>query len=433
MARQLFKKSILKAGQTYHSPDRKVPVTPDRLKHWSDEFQRVKAAGYIVPIDWDHAANIADATPLSVADHKKQRSAKNTVGKMADFKLSPDGQSAEILLEITDPVAQGRAERNEVYISPVIFDAWKDGAENVYRDVITHVDIVNHPVDHSQGPFVAAEPGTVALGIRMGLSSVCRLSSDKFPGDDDEEDDGKQGKADSDPASSDDPSNTLPNDGNGLGDQGKTDADKNPDMPKAQGDDKIAEAIRAHLDQLGAALPADWSFESDAADTILLTALKTLVKANQKADAEKAAGDENDTDDPFGDSDMGKIADPGYAAMSLQARNALAYAEREHRKGIQARIEKLRDEGRCTVDECNKHLEGVGTIRLSLDSDGSPELSDVEKWIDSRQAVPAGTFWSNEQKTRMSTTVAEPAARMSLDHDDNAVQYGLELMGLAKK
>lgn len=410
-----FKKAILRAGQTYHSPDGKVTVTPERLSHWASEFSKLTGNGYVVPIDWDHAADLAGASPVKLSDHKKRRSAKNTVGKLAEFNVAADGQSADVLLDITDPTAQGRAERNEVYVSPVIFDKWADGAKNQYSDVITHVDIVNHPVDHSQTPFVPAEPGTVALGIRMGLSGVYRMGDNPFGDDDDDDTEGD-----------DEPTDVLPD-----GDEGKS--DKNPDMPKVEGDDKIAEAIRAHLDQLGAALPSDWSFSSDAADQILLTALKTLVKANQKAEAESSKGD--DDDDSNGDDDMGKLADPGFAAMSLASRNALAYSEREHRKGIQSRLDTLRDQGRCTVDEHSKRMEGVAAIRLSLDDDGNPNLSDLEKWLDSREAVPAGTFWTPEMRTANATrlSIAEPGEHQRLGSDAEAEDYARKLAGVSKK
>jgi hypothetical protein len=397
-----FKKAILKAGQTYHSPDGKVEVTPQRLKHWADGFRKVTANGYVVPIDWDHASDLAGASPVKMSEFKKNRSAKNTVGKLADFRIAEDGQSAEVLLDITDPTAKGRAERNEVYVSPVIFEQWKDGANNRYRDVITHVDIVNHPVDHSQGPFVPAEPGTVALGIRMGLSGVYRMAEDE-----DREDEGD------DFAGNDDPTETLPS--------GDESTEENPDLPKVHGDDKIAEAIRAHLEQLGAVLPADWSFSSDAADQILLTALKTLVKAEQDAAADKAGDDEED--DPYGADEMGKVADPGFAAMSLASRNALAYAERKHREDIGGRLSKLRDNGQCTVAEFDARSGGVGSIRLSLDSDGNPALSDLEKWIESRESVPRGTFWDAETRTRMQRlSIVEPPEHQRLESSEVETQ-----------
>lgn len=399
---KFLKKAMLYAGRDYQSPDGKVSVTAERLKHWRDGFQKLSENNYAVPADWDHVADLSKAAPIK----SKARSAKNTVGKLHSFDVAADGSHAELTVEITDPTAQGRAERNEVYISPVIFDKWKDGAGNEYSDLITHVDIVNHPVDNSQGPFVPVEPGTLALGIRMGLSPVYRMAAD--------DDEARKPFGDPDEGDGDE----LPD-----GNNDPTDVeDENPDMPESESNDKIAEAIRAHLDQLGAALPADWTFKSDAAAEILLTALKTLVKANQKAEAENKPDEEED-DSPGGD-DMGKLADPGFAAMSLASRNALAYAEREHRKGIQSRLDSLRDSGRCTVDEHSKRRDGVAAVRLSLSEAGEPELSDLEKWIESREAVPQGTFYTPEQRTAATKrmALAEPGEHQQLEADEAAAE-----------
>ncbi len=131
---------------------------------------------------------------------------------------------------------------------------------------------------------------------------------------------------------------------------------------------------------------------------------------------------------------MGKLADPGFAAMSLQVRNAVAYAEREHRKGITAKLQQLRDRGQCTIDECNKRLETVGTIALSLNDDGSPKLTDTEKWIEAREAVPAGTFWDEATRTArvkaQAMSLVQPGENQQLGSDEEAEKYARKLAGL---
>lgn len=411
-----FTKAILRA-KTHHAPNGQVVVTPERLKHWADTHALMQSRNWHSSVHFDHQDNPADQQLVQMGPKGKvKRGAANAVGRNVGFKLAPDGMSAEITLDLPDGKAAEKARQNVVEVSPVIKGLVKDGDGNEYRDAIVSYDLVTQPVDNTQGKFVEVNDA-IACSLRMvddeGKATVYRMA---FP-DDDDADEGN-----------DDPTETLP-----TGDE-KPD-DENPDMPKVQGDDKIAEAIRAHLDQLGAALPADWSFSSDAADQILLTALKTLVKANQKAEAEKASDKGDDNDSPDGDDEMGKLQDPGFAALSLQARNALAYAEREHRKGITARLEKLRDDGQCTVDEFNKRLEGVTTISLSLDDSGQPASSDVEKWIESRETVPAGTFWDEATRTanvqRMS--LVEPSERQTLGSEEAGVEYGRQLMGLAAK
>lgn len=393
-----FIKHALHAGQTFVSPDREVPVTRERLQHWADGFRRLTAAKYNVPIDWDHATTMDGLVPVKMSEQKKRRSAKDTVGELAGFDLAPDGNSAVLTFEVSDKRAIEQADANRVFVSPVILDKWKDGHGNEYSDVITHVDFVNHPVDYSQGPFIkATEPGTVALAIRMGLdANVCRLASD----DDDE-------------------GNPFAKDGDGDGVAGEGAADqtaadaapaKNPDMPPAQTDKGKVEAVLAGLNQKGIVLPSDFDFAADSALDILLAAINSSLKASQEAEAEAAANEEAN-DDSQGDF---TVADPGYAALSLQAQTALNYAERQHRNSIQTRLDVLAKTGRCTPDERNAKAGLLGAVKLSLTAEGQPEQGDLEKWIESRESVPAGTFWSDEQKTRASQVV-EPHIQMSTD------------------
>jgi len=368
-----FKKAILHANETYHSPDGAVPVTTDRLKNWETNFQKVTAAGYAVPVAWDHASDIAGASPVKLSSKGKLPSAKNTVGKLAGFKVAQDGSHAEILLDITDPTAKGRCERNEVCVSPIIFDKWLDGAKTEYSDVLTHVDLVTWPVDHSQKPFIKAEPGVIACGIRMGLTRMALPEDD----DADEVEDGKPGDTDTAPEK----------------------PPENPDLPKDDSGDQIAEAIVAHLQQLGVALPAAWTLSGDNAGEILLTGLKTAVLAKQTAEPKK-------DDEPEEEEETMTVQDPGIATMSLQVKSQLAFAERQHRETIKTRLSALADSGRCTPAEATAKESELPGVRLSLTEAGEPVPSDLEKWIASREAVPVGTFWSPEVKTQKLSLVA---------------------------
>lgn len=403
-----FLKTALRAGETFHSPDRKVPVTKKRLKHWADGFQKLRAAKYLVPADWDHAATLDQLQPVTMSEQDRRRSAKNTVGHLHEFRLSADGESAELIVEVTDPVAEGRADRNEVFVSPVILDHWKDGHGNEYSDVITHVDFVNHPVDHSQGPFKRlpeVQPGSVALAIRMGLTPpLVRMSDDSPPFDKDSSD------------SSDDASGS-----------GKTD-DENPDMPTGDGsggDDKQLEAVLAHLRNDGYGLPDD----TDASNLVerLLTACLTKEATQQKQDAEDAV-DKPDDDD---NSDQGTpaVADPGYQTMSLQARSALAYAERQHRTGLRGELDTLLAAGRCTAKEHEDRLKSLGAVKLSLDaSTGETIPGDLEKWIESRKVVPKGTFWDAAIRTRMSTVAEPPGELINPEMTDEEAEARVDRM-----
>jgi hypothetical protein len=170
MAKKSYTKTMLNVGK-YVSPDGEVDVTPERLNRWAENHQKLRAANYRVPMQWDHADQPEKAWPMSADNFKSNLSAENAVGQLADIQINEDGNSATIVMEVHDSAAQDKADNNTVFVSPVIFEDFTDGHGNHYEDVITHMDMVNYPVDHSQGDFepVQNETGVVSCGIRMGL------------------------------------------------------------------------------------------------------------------------------------------------------------------------------------------------------------------------------------------------------------------------
>lgn len=380
-----FKKAILHAGRTYHSPDGDVEVTPDRLKRWEANHKRLTAANYAAPTAWDHAADVAGASPVKLSRKGELPSAEKTVGKLAGFKVAKDGSHAEILLDITDPIAKGRVERNEVFVSPIIMDRWQDGAKNVYEDVITHVDLVTWPVDNSQKPFVPVEPGTIACGIRMGLTRMA------LP--DDMQNDGEESDIETAPEESAPESPAGP--------------EKNPDAPPAATDKSKTEAVLAGLKRKNIVLPSDFDFTADGSIDIFLAAINSALAAEIAAGPPADKGD----DDEEEDEDVMQVQDPAFAAMSLKANAAHNFAERQYRGSIQARLASLLSAGRCTPAEATTKETEVKAVRLSLAADGEPNKSDLEKWIESREAVPQGAFWSDEVRTqKLSLQVQDPPA-----------------------
>lgn len=375
-----LKKAILQRN-TYHSPDGKVQVTAERLRGWADTFNRMKSAGQVVPISWDHAETLDGVKPLSAADWERKRSAKTTVGRVLDFRVLPDDSGAEIELEITDPVAQGRAERNEVFVSPVILDSWRDGHGNEYADPITHVDMVNHPVDHSQGAFEPVETASIACALRMGLSTqIYKLgASDVADDDEDKDDDGIPAALDSDDS---DPS------------EGAEDEDKSVDV----GDDPaMLKGVIGALSQFNIVMPDDTHTGNfvDRLHTALLTAA-----AHKK---------EDQTEEPAVPTENPAVADPGFAAMSNDVRNAIGYAEKQHRRQVEVDLQSLLKDGKITPAEHKTHSTAIRAVKLSLDAQGEPIPSEVEKFIASRQPLPKGTFWSDVQRTQLSAAVvADP-------------------------
>jgi hypothetical protein len=342
----------------------------------------------------------------------------------------------------------------------VILNSWKDGANNEYRDVITHVDFVNHPVDHSQGPFVPAEQ-PILCGIRMGLSAPATLevrrmaeqdgsgnsvstqyhwittpAGDKVlappnngkkargstarkgrkgkksrmslaigfyrMGDDDDEEDPKPKPPKDDPKDG-------PEDESDEGNSA-AEADSTDNGADVEGYDSLDEILDLLENHFNIAVPEDTDNSNllERLHTALLTAAKHKGGLDDNAPDAGAAGSSTPIE----------VADMGASTLSLQAQRLAAveaYATGQHRRALESRLQQVFDSGRCTADEFKGRREQPHDIRLSLGSDGKPVLSDLEKWLDSREAVPAGTFWDPATRTKRAAAVEVAPLRMAGD------------------
>lgn len=418
-----FKKTVLEVG-TYHSPQGVVEVTPERLKHWESGVKQLQAARYAIPSHFDHSDRLEDLEPIAMdslkRDMKRKRSAGNTVGRLTDFKVAEDGQSAEIIVETLREDAKQAVESNSVYVSPVIFPEWKDGAGRVYHDVITSVDLVDHPVDYSQSSFTPVLAMSTIPVIRMGLQPY-RLG---LPMEMEDEDKKKKPESESEDKPESDEPITMEMEAE---DETLPDPEPAPE-PAPDYSQALADVVGA-LAKMDIVLPEDTSPENflDRLHVALLTAA-----AHQGVDAGAAPGDEQP-----------EAATPAIATMSLAAQNALKFAEKQHNAQVSRSLDALLKTGRATPAEVNVKRRELSAIKLSLDNDGNPRASDVEKWIDSRRAVPKGTFWTPGQRSQFEakrlSLVTPPEGKEAtiapnsnkLSHEQ--VQHGVALLTAHRK
>lgn len=421
-----FKKAILKVD-TYHSPDGEVVTTRERLEHFADSFQRMSEAGSIIPVAWDHAIDEQGIKPLTVeefaAEERKIPSARNTVGKLVDIAINAAGDSAELLLEITDPVAAGRADRNEVFISPIILDEWQDGHGTDFSDVLTHIDLVNHPVDHSQTPFVRAEPGAVALALRMGLSTqLYRLGTDMLTDPDEKTAD--EPELPEVPADEPEP------------DEEETEEAEEPTGPTLT---MVLEALKALVGMLSAleqkqdtgdeepdALPdtpdndpmtvADPGFTAMGSRAGKPKAKPTAAKPKPKAPAKPAKP---------------AAVDPAIARLSLQTRAAMEYAEAEHKKALAGRLTALLNNGQCSPHEHAAKDTELSAVRMSLGADNKPAKTRIEDWIADREQIPSGSFWDGKRRLASANVVDAPHTLTNEVTDTDADQILDRVFGKA--
>lgn len=383
-----FRKAVLNVG-TYHSPDGLVEVTRERLKHWEQSVKQLQATGYAIPMHWDHAdqasIDLLEPVRLSTLKEGKDRSARNTVGTLQSFVVTADGNGAELTVQTLTPSATEKAQSNAVYVSPVLFDYWKDGSGKTYADIIGSVDLVDYPVDHSQGPFEPVEPVRLSCAIRMSASptKLYRMSEN-----DQMEDEMTYMSQDGD---GDEGAPALP-----------------PMQPQAQPTGaRVADAI-AGLAKMKIMLPDDTTPENF---------LDRLVPALMTAAAQTAPEEmpmEQLPPEPEPEPEKPVLVDnPQIAAMSLRLKKFEADKLSEGKKALANRLESLLASGRMTPAEHTEQVKRLGLTKMSLTDDATVKTTPIDIWVSAREAIPEGACWTPNMRLQQLSTIKKqnpPAA-----------------------
>lgn len=347
-----FKKRMLEVGRTYESPDGKVPVTKERLQHWSDTFGRFKAKGLKVPSFLSHQDDPKKIVP-------RKRLPKDVAGKVTD--ISTDGKYLDVEVEVPSKEIADKMAANLLDLSPVILKSWQDGDGVTHADCITDIDLVTHPVDHRQGDFVAC-------ALRMGLPTdlhVWRLQVD---------DDGEE--------TAEEPE--VP--------------EVDEEAPEGTGDEERLQRILEGLAKLGLVLSPDTT-----ADNLMEHLEQAILTAAAIGDGE------------MGESEELQPAQPEMRMMSTKPNPEMdrlrKRLDKQHQESLLQRLSLVLERGQCTPPQYEEKKTAIEAVRLSLNDDGENEPSNVEAWIADRETLPAGTFWSDEQKTQQLslTPVPQPA------------------------
>ncbi len=399
-----FKKTILKSGQKLRPPGAKEPleVTNDRLVHWADQFDKMAAANTQMPLSFrsrvDHAKSLDEMKPIPKDEEPGWLSAGNAAGFLRDVKLSDDMESLEIGLEIHGDEVIRKVEDNSVFVSPVIVDKYTDGDGHKWEDVILAADIVNLPVDRSQSEFKPVETKGADLPYALTLSTAGQFVT---LGTDPEQE-------------------TQPPE-----EKGET-TTVNPDSPPDPQVKQKAEAIVQNLSALGVELPSDFQLDGENSQDILLAALKTAAKAKEEKTKETEMS-ENTTTQP-------KVEDPQQVvAMSTTAFN---WAQDQFRGTLKSRLDEVLKTGRCTPAEHEAHAKDVETIVMKFSTETqTPEKPQLQHWLESREAVPEGTFWTEEQKAEVAKLSTLSVEHPVNDQDQEATDEELdavadEIMGI---
>lgn len=440
-----FTKNILKVGD-YNSPDGKLRVTPESIRHFAAEFSRMKGAKLAVPMAWAHPQKFADSLPVA-APKDRRRPPEDTVGYLTDVKAAKDGRSVDIEISVPRNVDAEKVKADLAFVSPVVLDKFRDGGGNDYTNCISHMDLVQHPVDTGQSQF---QPVATACALRMSLLAepqakpkYYRLADDS-PFDKDKKRDGEGDRDETNeteaeteeiaPGESESTSDVVPdNPGDGVDETNETggDGDETFNLDEIDGDDGTQEEeVVDEAGRLGEVI------ESLAVMKIVLpegtNPINFLERLHSALLTSAAITGEDEMGIQTGTQGL-ETESPVIAAMSLKVDAAHEYASTIHRDGIRKRLSTLLKTGRCTPHEAKERESNVGAVRLSL-VEGKPAVGRLEHWIASREACPAGTFWEPARKIQMAgLTVENPPSELGGQmSDEEADDVADEVLGVSK-
>lgn len=158
----LVEKEVIRPGTYWYRDQetdlpRKLVVTPELTKYWSEQGNAMLSAGLTVPVPFEHDF---DAHPMTPADKLK-----NNAGWVKEYRLK--GDNGDRLFGVVDVQDEGIAAKLPGTIrwtSPWI-NSFTDGAGKEWKNVISHLALTTRPRIVEQAPF-----GSVAAALSIANS-----------------------------------------------------------------------------------------------------------------------------------------------------------------------------------------------------------------------------------------------------------------------
>ncbi len=343
----------------------------------------MKAEGIRPPLTWEHADPLSDEDAPRNPREERAEFAKFTAGWPEDMRVEPDGR---LTAEFDVPDGEsGEQVKTTGYVSPAFRREWRDGSGRVWKNVISHIAVTPRPVHHRQDRFAPVsieQAESVQASLRFSLGDVVADENDKptVP-----------------PA--DDAANPKPDE-----------SDKGGEAPKAPSGGPSVACLIEGLRRARINLPDDTTPEN------FIDRLYTAVEAitGQSGDADDDA--QKPEDDEMADKKQDvREESPAYAALSLevkatkdQASVALSLLCNERRTRLEATLDRALEQGKCDPERHKRLRAALGSYQLSL-KDGAVSESDLEREIAILNSLPAGAFWTPEQRTaQLSLTEHQP-------------------------
>jgi len=157
-----FKKEVMRPG-TYYPQGNRIDIPKDRIRDWAKSTRTLLNNGTSIPVPYTH-----NGDPEPILDRDPSENPKDNAGWLTDIDF--DEATGALTVEI-EPSTDADAENFGTKIKDLSIRAknWGDGKGNDYRDVITHVAAVVHPVMTDQKPFIPTDG--LACSMTMGQPS----------------------------------------------------------------------------------------------------------------------------------------------------------------------------------------------------------------------------------------------------------------------
>ena len=160
-----FKKPLVSAGlYTVPTSDgsRKVAIDPERLAHWTSQFNKMKEKGISVPAPWAHSK---DSLPIQMGNDGTLPRSDMNAGWWNKMWVEDNTLWGELEVpQNEDAIKIGKNVReSSIYVRP----QFEDGGGNIWNDSLMHIALVTHPVENGQDNF---QPIEMANGDEISLA-----------------------------------------------------------------------------------------------------------------------------------------------------------------------------------------------------------------------------------------------------------------------
>jgi hypothetical protein len=172
------RKTVVPVGNHVHAGG-VIRVTPERVRHWADSFNRMSAAGVRVPVPWGHQRAALPA-PADDADAQAYLASRFNASYIKN--LSADPATGALVMECEPPPGFVVDEASGDFINPkdgtrigevsACIGDWTDGTGRVWKDIVAHVALTPLPVVAGQDGFSQLSTGgRLANAVRLATST----------------------------------------------------------------------------------------------------------------------------------------------------------------------------------------------------------------------------------------------------------------------